>query len=540
MTKFVIKHKIPICFAVSGALTALPMVFTSLGLLQWVSLVPMALALMWLCEDGKTNIFKAYGMGVVFFWSYYAVTFHWFYAMFPMEEYAGIPDVPAFGIVTLGCFGLSFLQSLFSALSFVAFISIARIGFVKKRIFLLPLLMASLWVIAEWWQNFGWWGVPWGRLPLGQLNFTLLLRSASLFGSYFITFVIVAVNFFLAIAIVSKKARRLAFSAAICTFALNLAMGLGVTLAYDDSGEVVRVAAAQGNVSSTEKWSGKLSDVYKTYDTLTTQAAEDGADIVVWPETALPIVLVEKESYYNAVKNLADKNDVTILASVFTKDDYSQKDEAQKNSIMEIRSDGSVNDTVYSKQRLVPFGEFVPLREIVLAVFPPLGEINMLSSDLEAGSESVVIDGEKANIGCAVCFDSIYDKVLLDSVRNGAEMIAVSTNDSWFGDSAALYMHNGQSRLRAIESGRYVVRSANTGISSIIDPMGNVKEELGALEKGIVVSDIKLRNDRTLYSVIGNSFVYICIAYVAVLPLVELVLNIKKIRKNNLKIAKKD
>lgn len=527
MKKFIVKYKIPLCLILSGAITALPMIFPVLGFLQWISLIPTAFALMWLCKEEKMRIFKAYGMGILFFWSFYAVTFHWFYYMFPMD-FAGIPDIAAIGIVTLGCFGLSFLQSLFSAVSFVVFVAVARLEFVRKRQFLLPILMASLWVVAEWWQTFGWWGVPWGRLSLGQLNFTLLLRSASLFGSYFITFVIVAFNFFLAIAIINMGLRRLALSAATCTFALNLAIGIGVTLAYDDSGESVRVAAVQGNVSSTEKWSGKLSDVYWIYDKLTSDAAKDGADIVLWSETALPIVLVEREDYYTAVKNLADRNDVTLLAPVFTKDDYTAGNQPQKNSIMEIRSDGSVNDTVYSKQRLVPFGEFVPMREFVMFVFPPLGEINMLSSDLKPGSESTVIDGEKANIGCAVCFDSIYEKVILDSVKNGAEVIVVSTNDSWFSDSAALYMHNGQSRLRAIESGRYVVRSANTGISSIIDPMGNVKEELGALERDYIISDVKLKTDRTLYSVIGNTFVYVCIAFAVSLPIVEAILKSKK------------
>ena len=129
------------------------------------------------------------------------------------------------------------------------------------------------------------------------------------------------------------------------------------------------------------------------------------------------------------------------------------------------------------------------MREIVMFLIPPLANVGMLDDDLLAGEECMVLDTDVGSIGCGVCFDSIYESVILGSVRNGAEIIAISTNDSWFSDSAALYMHNSQSRLRAIETGRYVVRSANTGISSIIDPMGNVKEELGALERGYVVSE---------------------------------------------------
>ena len=102
--------------------------------------------------------------------------------------------------------------------------------------------------------------------------------------------------------------------------------------------------------------------------------------------------------------------------------------------------------------------------------------------------------------------------MIRDSVLNGAEIIAISTNDSWFSDSAALSMHNSQSVLRAVENGRYVVRSANTGISSIIDPMGRVVDSLGANREGYVTAEVNLRNDLTLYTRIGNVIVWLCIA----------------------------
>ena len=112
---------------------------------------------------------------------------------------------------------------------------------------------------------------------------------------------------------------------------------------------------------------------------------------------------------------------------------------------------------------------------------------------------------------------------LLESVREGAEVICLSTNDSWFTDSVAADMHNGQARLRAIETGRYVVRSANTGISSIIDPMGNVNEELGAQKEGYIVSNVYLRDQRTVYSYVGNLFVYICMVFISVLSCIRII-----------------
>ena len=233
----------------SGAILSLPLVVPSLGFLQWIAMIPCAMLLYVIVDGEKVTKRGAYLLGFAFFMSYYAVTFHWFYYMYPLEV-AGVSEGIALIIVSLGCFGLAFLQSLFSSVGFVAFVLLARTNFVRKRAYFMPLLMASIWVIAEWWQTIGWWGVPWGRLPLGQVSFTLLVRSASLFGSYFITFVIVAVNFFLAMVILKQGFRRVAAVCAVSLFALNLVLGLGVTLAYEESDEKYTVAAAQGNISS--------------------------------------------------------------------------------------------------------------------------------------------------------------------------------------------------------------------------------------------------------------------------------------------------
>ena len=531
MKNFIIKHKIPLSLITSGFLTALPLVIPKLGFLQWISLIPMAFALMWMCESEKVRPFRAYGMGLLFFMSYYAVTFHWFFYMYPLD-FAGLSNGVSLVVVVLACFGTAFLQAIFSALGFVAFVFVAKTKFMQKRVYLMPVLMASLWVIAEWGQNFGWWGVPWGRLPLGQINFTLLLRSASLFGSYFITFAIVAVNFFIAIAMIKHGIRKMAIVAAASIFVVNLALGVGVTLTYKEEGETYKAAAIQGNISSTEKWNGKTAQVFYIYRDLTIQAASEGAEIVVWPETAIPIVLAERPDYYEAITAVAKDNNVTLIVSLFTRDEETGQ---LRNSILEINSNGEVNEAVYSKQRLVPFGEFVPMRDFVTAIFPPLADINMLSEDLSAGKESVVIDGEKGKIGCAVCFDSIYEKVLWDASNNGAELFAVSTNDSWFSDSAALAMHNAQSRLRAIENGRYVVRAANTGISSVIDPMGNVDSDLGALERGYIISSVCMRSSTTLYSLIGNVVVYACIAFVLLPPAISLFSKMKKNERKSIK-----
>ena len=103
----------------------------------------------------------------------------------------------------------------------------------------------------------------------------------------------------------------------------------------------------------------------------------------------------------------------------------------------------------------------------------------------------------------------------MESIGNGAQLLAVSTNDSWFRDSRGVWMHHAQSQLRAIETGRCVVRSANTGVSSVINEKGEVLETLAPLKTGYVLEEVHLSDRVTVYSVIGNTFAYLCVATAA-------------------------
>ena len=528
MKKIALKMRMPMMLVFSGLATATPLLFPKLGFFQWLSLIPMAIVLIAIAGDEKVRPFRVYGLGMIFYMSYYSVIYHWFLYMYPLD-FVGLTPALSVVVVLLGCFGIAFVQAIFSSLGFVAFVVISKTRLVRKYPLFMPFVMASIFVVAEWWQTIGWWGMPWGKLAIGQVSFGLLVKSSAIFGPYFVSFIIVAFSFLLAMAIMNKTSRRkIALAVAMSLFCLNLALGTIISLGYSEGdGKVVRVAAAQGNVPSGEKWSGGYPALIEMYGEITALAAADGADMIVWPETALPCdINTEKYQYIKeAVREIAVENDITILISTFTTDEESGM---YYNSLYEITSDGEFGSDVYKKQKLVPFGEFVPMRDIVVAIFPPLADINMLQSDLKAGDEATVINGEHGKIGCGICFDSAYETVVLDAVRGGAEMIALSTNYSWFKDSRALNMHNAHSQLRAIESGRYVVCSGNTGISSVIDPMGNVLDEVGALERGYAMADVSLRNEPTVYSVIGNSFVYLCMTFTVCLPIASTVLRTRK------------
>jgi len=524
MIDFIKNHKkisTAVAIASSAVLMGLCVMFTQLALLQWIAVVPAAVCLLRLADKG-VKFGKAYLYGLAFFWTYYVVIFHWFAYMHPLD-FLEMGHAESLAVVCLAWFGLSFLQAVFSALAVPLFIVTVK-GVKEKYRCLLPLVAAAFWVIIEYSLTLTWAGVPWSRLALGQIDVPFAVQSVSLFGSYFITFLIVWINFLVAYTLVYK--RKAALSVGACVLALNFLVGALMLATYTE-GEKITVAAAQGNVSSAEKWDKhSRQKTLDTYEKFVYEASALGAKIVLTPESVLPYKLSKTGFISAELSENADAADVYLLIGAFSTDDNYNL----YNSIFAFEPDGNINETIYSKRRLVPFGEFLPFEPIVKVLLAPLAEVNAVASNFTPGRGSNIIATDYAKLGCLICFDSIYETLTLESVRDGAEIIMISTNDSWFSDSAALSMHNNQARLRAIENGRSVVRSANTGISSIITPTGEIVKSIGALKKGVAVAEVEIRNNKTLYTCIGNLFVFICYAFVLgvkIVPKIKIAFNRK-------------
>lgn len=581
MQEFVKKVRYPLLIF-AGLLTALGVVYPQyFGALSWISLIPLGLVLLSLGERAKVGGMYLYGL--VFYLVYYVMGYHWFIAMYPMD-FAGFEPNTAIGVIALAVLGISAFQALLSALMFLIYGLLCRTFVLRKYPMLRPLLFACLWVINEWSQTIGWTGLPWSRLYLSQSFVLPMAQSASLLGGLFVSFLIVAVNLSLAGLIVCRGHRlsfgllggcllggnllfglaamsavkgnvlpwQIGFAAvAFVTVATALAYGLirqlgsdrrvlkaflcvGLTLCvlsslspvlgtYANTGNSFKAAALQGNLSSTDKWaedSGLRS--FKVYANLSEQAAEDGAVLIVWPETALAYTLFNAHpnsavtAPVDSVYDLAERTGATLLVSTFTSTQYfdPEAEKASTNSVIVFYPDKSYDEDIYLKRMLVPFGEYVPWREFLLGILPMLGDINMLSSDLVKGEEAVVVDTKTLGVGVGpiICFDSIYEEAVRQTVAEGAEIITLSTNDSWFSDSAAVYMHNNQAKFRAIENGRYLVRSANTGVSSIVGPDGEVLGEQAVLTTGLVSADVYARSNTTPYTQVGYLLVWISFA----------------------------
>lgn len=504
-------HGIDLALMAAGAvLTGLTLVFPSIGFLEWVTMIPLLWGAYRIASDEHLGLGRAYGYGFLTVLTYYIVIYHWFIDLYPLD-FVGLDSASSIVVVVAGWLGLSLLQAIPGGLIFLFFRLLHRWGLFERLPLLRPFVFSALWVIFEWSSTLSWTGVPWGRLCLGQIEMLPMLQSASLLGSYFVSFLILAVNGLLAYAILYRPRWILCVSVSAALVVCNLTYGLIARGVTDVEGGDLPVAVIQGNINSHEKWSSNsLAKTKHAYANLTRAAAAEGAKLVVWPETVLPYDLHYRLDLQSFLSDLAEECEITLIVGA-----YHQAGESEEyNALFLITPDGAMQEGYYAKRHLVPFGEYVPMQDFIRTFLPPLAELSELGGDLTAGENSALFETEYGRIGSLICFDSIYEQLTLASVRDGANIMVVSSNDSWFYDSAAVYQHQAQSQLRAIECGRYVVRSANTGISTVIAPDGTILEWIDPLESGYAVTSIRAIDTPTVYTVLGNLFVYLCIALV--------------------------
>lgn len=514
-----------------------PWLSVLLSLLQWVSMIPLTLGTCALLFENQCGAKKAYWYGFLTIFFYYFIIYHWFVNLYPLD-FVGMDEQSSLVVIAAGWLGLPLLQALPGGLIFLVLYGLRRLKALTRNGVLFAVSFAALWCIFEWSSTLFWTGVPWGRLCLGQMALLPMLQSASLFGSYFVTFLLVFVNSLLAAMLFSNQNRLLYGILAVVVAASNLGFGFVRMQSMEKKAteNTVRVAVIQGNINSHEKWSGDMDITMEAYERLTLQAIADGAELIVWPETVFPYTLNDGRNgrLRRFATNLASENEVTILVGAL----YEDEEEHSYNALFLVTPDGELCEDVYAKRHLVPFGEYVPMRDVIMTLIPPLANLSALGEDTYAGEDSALFDTAYGKIGSLICFDSIYEQLTTDSVRDGANLMVVSSNDSWFYDSAAVYMHCAQSQLRAIESGRYFARSANTGISAVIDPNGKLLQTIPPLVEGYAVEEISMIEGNTFYTTVGNLWIGICFAFLFLFAQTAVVCgeDMKKYREEKKKI----
>jgi len=505
--------------AAGGILCGLPFMVKELWLLGWIASAFLVLALFRADSDGKCSMRRAYAVAYCFFYPFYLCGFYWILYMYPME-YAGVTPLFSACVLTFGLLAMAVLFSL--PFSFIGplFVYISRkVRQSGMSVWFALVSFPCLWIIFEWIQTLTWIGVPFVWLAVGQQYMLPAVQSASLFGTLFVDFLMVLVGAFAAFAFITKEKRRVFASAALAVFLLNIGFGtVRLFIPSSEAENTVTAAAVQGNISSIdEKWNMEYADIKEVYLDLINDAADDGAELVVLSESAVPAYFNVNPSRFSPFAEIAENRGITILLGGYYRIEHSDGSYASGNAIYSVNPDGTVGEDQYIKRKLVPFGEYVPMRPFIETVFPALTEISMLASDGGRGEDSALHDTVYGKIGSLVCYDSVYNTLALESVRDGAELLSVSTDDSWFERSPELYLHLGHSVLRSIENGRYLVRAANTGISAIIDHKGRVTDQLPADAVGYSLGEIEFRSGNTLFTAVGNVIVPVAFLYLTVI-----------------------
>ncbi len=375
----------------------------------------------------------------------------------------------------------------------------------RKQPLFYALSCGALWVIFEFSQSLGFLAFPWVNVSLSLVKFLPFLQTASLFGNGIITFVVVFSCCLASFYFITPN-KKIYIKTASAVLAVNFIFGSILFLMPEQKKEEAKVLVVQGNVAMGEKWEAdRLKTILTNHEKLIRENLEkEKADMVLLAETVFPAVYTENGLIYQTVSSIARDFDVTVMFGVILK----AGEKERINAIMAIYPDGTVSP-YYTKRHLVPFGEVVPSLDIIGTIIPAINDLNLASTYIE-GTESVIISSHKGvKYGPLVCYDSVFPNLARENVLKGAEILAVSTNDSWYKDGAAVYQHQKQSIIRAIETGRYIFRSANTGISCIISSKGKVVSESEIQTEAVVFGKGYKSDRKTLFVLLGNTSLYL-------------------------------
>ena len=441
---------------------------------------------------------RAFALGLVTGAVYFAGTLYW------------TPDV----LKTFG--GISLPLALLAGGLLVAYLALfpALVAVVVARVCarlgpLGVLVAPAAWVGSELARRFILGGFPWVLLGSSQAGVTPVLQTASLAGVYGLSGLIAFVSAALALAVSGRGRARWAppLAAAVLVAALS---AWGAWRVNDGAllreGQPVRVALVQGNVLQQEKWDkARAGTILNRYLAMSREGAARGATLVIWPESSTPFMFEHDPAGRLAITALARELGVAVL---FGSDQYEPGPPARFfNSAFLVGPDGQTR-AVYRKMHLVPFGEFIPLKRLLFFVTPLVESV----SDFSPGEDYVVMPLGGNRLSTAICYEVVYPDLVAAFVGRGSQLLTTITNDAWYGHSSAPHQHFWMATLRAVEQGRYLVRSANTGISGIVDPYGRVVVKTPIFEQTVAVGDVRYLDGRTIYSRTGDAFAYACLA----------------------------
>lgn len=380
---------------------------------------------------------------------------------------------------------------------------------------------AALFPLAELLRSSGELGFSWGLLSGALVKHPIAIQGLSIYGSYGLSFFIILVNVLLAAVLFSKQARiRLT-----CLFLFVLVILSHILFGSDRVGryrDITRgiqrknIAVVQPNVGLDIKWKPEYKNkIFREIEKLTAEAAANGAELVIFPETSAPISISRSANYRAWLQMIPAGNGIELLIG-FIDHTYVEGDMKSYNGAGLFNSEGKL-EARYHKVNLLPFGEKIPFSQY----FPVLAKIEFGQANFTSGERKTIFNSEAGDFGVLICYESTFPDQSREYIMNGAGFLVNITNDGWFNSQRGPIQHSETAIARAVENGIYMLRSANTGVSMYIDPAGRVLRKLGLNEEGIIYCGIKEPDGLTFYTRHGNLVFYV----LAVLSLAGAVLH---------------
>ncbi len=352
------------------------------------------------------------------------------------------------------------------------------------------LAFAALWLALDALRGWILTGFPWLYIGYSQLDGPLA-GLAPLGGVWLLSFAVA-----LSATLLAAIPRLLTDKARLAAVVLLLSPWLAGLALKDHAwttskGEPLTVAAVQGNVAQSMKWDPKKLEMQLLlYRDMTFGSRP--ADLIVWPETAVPILKEHAEGYLTMMAGFANQRESALITGVPVR---------QPNAAGELRYYNGLTSTgdgagTYLKQKLVPFGEYVPLQDLLRGL---IAFFDLPMSDFARGeSGQPLLQAKGLQIAPYICYEVVYPEFAAGLAAQSDLLLTVS-NDAWFGRSIGPLQHLQMAQMRALEAGRWMIRATNNGITVLIDPYGQITEQIPQFEQAVLYGDVTPMQGLTPY-----------------------------------------
>ncbi len=458
----------------------------------------------------RQEFWSAFKIGWYFGFGYFLAGLYWIGAAFLVEADTFAWMMP-FAVLLLPI-GLAIFTGLGCAIANLLWTP----GFSRIITF------ATIWAAFEWVRGTVLTGFPWNTVGYGFAANEAIAQSTSIFGIYALSLLTVMIaSSPAALAegeLTTRKSLQNRLAGPLSMLVLYIGLwGYGVfristSEATFVSGVSLRIV--QPNIKQSEKWkpenASKIFSRYLELSDIATSPQTMGisdATHIIWPESALPFLLEERQDALSAIAALLPDT-ATLITGAIRRTRAADQKSKYYNSVFTLNGKGNITGR-YDKFHLVPFGESLPFEEWLSKL--GIRKFVTLPGTFASGPGpvSMAVNGAPA-MSPLICYEAIFPgRVTADDSRPG--WIVNVTNDGWFGNTAGPYQHLQQVRIRAIEEGLPVIRAANTGISAIIDPYGRILQQLALNRSGVIDGALPSALEPTFFSKWGNNTFFLMI-----------------------------